>query len=94
MGTSTFQGTLSSRNSIGYVYGVYDVGFDKQHPQMKTRISGTAFLVGDGLLATNRHVAEPWYGDPDAKKLMDRGATATLENLVVFFPILQNLLDC
>jgi S1-C subfamily serine protease len=74
------------RNSIGYVYGVYDVGFDKQHPQMKTRISGTCFLVGDGLVATNRHVAEPWYGDPRAKELMDRGATARLENLVVFFP--------
>jgi S1-C subfamily serine protease len=74
------------RNSIGFVYGVYHVGFDKQHPQVKTRISGTGFLVGEGLLATNRHVAEPWYGDPDAKALMDRGATATLESLMVFFP--------
>jgi len=74
------------RNSIGYIYGTYHVGFDKQHPQIKTRISGTGFLVGDGLLATNRHVAEPWYGDPHAKELMDRGAAATLESLVVFFP--------
>jgi len=74
------------RNSIGYIYGVYHVGFGKQPPQVRTRISGTGFLVGDGLLATNRHVAEPWYGDPDAKALMDRGAIATLENLVVFFP--------
>ncbi|HTT23572.1 MAG TPA: trypsin-like peptidase domain-containing protein [Candidatus Sulfotelmatobacter sp.] len=74
------------RNSIGYIYGVYHVGFGKQPPQMKTRVSGTGFLVGDGLLATNRHVAEPWYGDSDAKALMDRGATATLESLVVFFP--------
>lgn len=74
------------RNSIGYVYGVYQVGFDTQHPQMRMRISGTGFLVGDGLLATNRHVAEPWYRDPDAKELIDRGATARLENLVVFFP--------
>ena len=74
------------RNSIGYVYGTYNVGFDKQHPQIRTRISGTGFLVGEGLLATNRHVAEPWYGDADAKELMDRGATARLESLVVFFP--------
>jgi len=74
------------RNSIGYVYGVYHVGFAKQHPQIKTQISGTGFLVGDGLLATNRHVAEPWYGDPDAKVLMDRGAIATLDDLMVFFP--------
>ena len=74
------------RNSIGYVYGVYSVGFDKKHPQIRTRISGTGFLVGDTLLATNRHVAEPWYLDPDAKRLMDRGAIATIENLVVYFP--------
>lgn len=74
------------RNSIGYIYGVYHVGFGNQRPQIRARISGTGFLVGDGLLATNRHVAEPWYGDPDAKKLMDRGATAVLESLVVFFP--------
>lgn len=74
------------RNSIGYIYGVYHVGFGKENPRIRTRISGTGFLVGNGLLATNRHVAEPWYGDSDAKNLMDRGATAELEDLVVFFP--------
>jgi S1-C subfamily serine protease len=74
------------RNSIGYIYGEYHVGFGNQHPQIRTRISGTGFLVGDRLLATNRHVAEPWYGDPDAKRLMDQGATAVLEKLMVFFP--------
>jgi len=74
------------RNSIGYIYGVYRVGFDNAHPTTRTRISGTGFLVGDGLIATNRHVAEPWYGDPEAKQLVDRGATPKLEDLVVFFP--------
>jgi S1-C subfamily serine protease len=74
------------RNSIGYICGVYHVGFANQHPQIRTRVSGTGFMVGDRLLATNRHVAEPWYGDADAKRLMDQGATAVLENLVVFFP--------
>jgi S1-C subfamily serine protease len=74
------------RNSIGYIYGVYRVGFGSDRPLIRTRISGTGFLVGDGLIATNRHVAQPWYGDPDAKRLIDRGATPTLEDLVVFFP--------
>ncbi len=74
------------RNSIGYIYGVYHVGFGNDKPRIRTRISGTGFLVGDSLLATNRHVAEPWYGDPDAKTLMDRGATPVLEDLLVFFP--------
>ena len=74
------------RNSIGYIYGVYQVGFPHQPPTIRARVSGTGFLVGDGLLATNRHVAEPWYGDTEAEALVDRGATAMLESLVVFFP--------
>jgi S1-C subfamily serine protease len=74
------------RNSIGYIYGVYQVGFPKQPATIRARVSGTGFLVGEGLLATNRHVAEPWYGDSEAEGLMDQGATAMLESLVVFFP--------
>jgi S1-C subfamily serine protease len=74
------------RNSIGYIYGVYQVGFANQPAAIRARVSGTGFLVGDGLLATNRHVAEPWYGDSGAEALINRGATAMLESLVVFFP--------
>jgi S1-C subfamily serine protease len=74
------------RNSIGYIYGVYQVGFPNKRPAVRARVSGTGFLVGDGLLATNRHVAEPWYGDSESQKLIDQGATAMLESLVIFFP--------
>jgi S1-C subfamily serine protease len=74
------------RNSIGYIYGVYQVGFPNRRPEIRARVSGTGFLVADGLIATNRHVAEPWYGDSEAQQLIDQGAIASLENLVVFFP--------
>ena len=74
------------RNSIGYIYGVYQVGFPKQRPAVRARVSGTGFLVGEGLLATNRHVAEPWYGDAESEALIRRGASPILENLVIFFP--------
>src|SRR5579863_3836994 len=74
------------RNSIGYIYGVYQVGFPDHRPAVRARVSGTGFLVGDGLIATNRHVAEPWYGDSESEESLHRGATATLESLVVFFP--------
>ncbi|MGA2414597.1 MAG: serine protease [Candidatus Sulfotelmatobacter sp.] len=74
------------RNSIGYIYGVFQVGFPNQPAAIRARVSGTGFLVGDGLLATNRHVAEPWYGDSEAEGLIHRGAMARLESLVVFFP--------
>jgi S1-C subfamily serine protease len=74
------------RNSIGYIYGVYQVGFPNQRPTVRARVSGTGFIVATGLLATNRHVAEPWYGDPEAEALINRGAAGVLESLVVFFP--------
>ncbi len=74
------------RGSIGYIYGVYQVGFANQPAAIRARVSGTGFLVGDGLLATNRHVAEPWFGDSEAEDLIRRGAKASLESLVVFLP--------
>jgi len=74
------------RSSICYVFGVYHVGFAGHDPDLRARISGTAFLVADGLLATNRHVAEPWFQDPDADILIRRGAQAHLEKLVAYFP--------
>jgi len=74
------------RNSICYILGIYQVGFPHQKPLQRTRISGTGFVVADGLIATNRHVAEPWYGDPDADALVAKGGTAKLEKLVAYFP--------
>src|SRR5260370_23717739 len=74
------------RNSICYIFGIYQVGFLHQQPVQRTRISGTGFVVAEGLIATNRHVAEPWYGDPDSDTLLAKGATAKLEKLVAYFP--------
>jgi Trypsin-like peptidase domain len=74
------------RNSICYIFGIYNVGFPNQKPLQRTRISGTGFVVANGLIATNRHVAEPWYGDPDADSVIAKGATARIEKLVAYFP--------
>jgi len=45
------------RNSICYIYGVYHVSIPGHRPALRARISGTGFVVAEGLLATNRHVA-------------------------------------
>jgi S1-C subfamily serine protease len=74
------------RNSICYIFGVYHVGFPGNPAALRVRVSGTGFVVADGLLATNRHVAEPWYEDAEAASLIHRGATPQLEQLLVFFP--------
>jgi S1-C subfamily serine protease len=74
------------RDSIGYVYGVYRVSMPGQVPSIRARISGTAFVVSHGLLATNRHVAEPWYGDSEALGYIKKGGIPELEQLLAFFP--------
>lgn len=75
------------RNSICFIFGVYQVSYPGQEkPALRARISGTGFVIGDGLLATNRHVAEPWYGDPDSDALIQKGAQPRLEKLMAFFP--------
>jgi S1-C subfamily serine protease len=74
------------RNSICFIYGVYRVGFPGHQPEFRARISGTGFVVSDGLLATNRHVAEPWYEDAQSESLIRKGARPHLEKLLAFFP--------
>jgi serine protease Do len=74
------------RNSICYIFGVYQVAMPGKRPALRARISGTGFVVAEGLLATNRHVAQPWYGDAESDALIRKGAKPLLEKLVAFFP--------
>jgi hypothetical protein len=81
------------RNSVAYIYGVYQVGLPRHTPWLRARVSGTGFVVADGFLVTNRHVAEPWYQDPDSASLIRRGGTPRLEKLLAFFPGLPEPVD-
>jgi serine protease Do len=48
---------------------------------------GTGFLVdGKGLILTNRHIAEPWWNDDEADKLLKAGSHPRLAYLRAFFP--------
>jgi hypothetical protein len=74
------------RTSIGYIYASYTIGFPNKPAELNGRVSGTGFLVSDDLVATNRHIAQPWLGDPDARMLIQNGARPVLHELVIFFP--------
>ncbi|MDP9160797.1 MAG: serine protease [Acidobacteriota bacterium] len=73
------------RNSICYIFGVYQLR-SAHGATLRTRISGTGFIVANGLVASNRHVAQPWFGDTEAGALIAKGATPELEKMVAFFP--------
>jgi S1-C subfamily serine protease len=73
-----------ARDSVAYIYGIYHVSGHGQH--FRARVAGTGFVVAHGLLATNRHVAEPWYGDREVAVALREGGTPVLEKLVAYFP--------
>lgn len=73
----------NARDSVAYVYGIYHVSGVRG---LRARVAGTGFVVAPGLLATNRHVAEPWYGDREVAVALRRGGTPVLEKLVAYFP--------
>lgn len=75
-----------ARESVAYIYGIYRVSGDPGSPPIHARVAGTGFIVAAGLLATNRHVAEPWYGDREAAVALRHGATSVLEKLEAYFP--------
>jgi len=73
-----------ARDSVAYIYGVYHISGCAQ--RFRARVSGTGFVVAPGLLTTNRHVAEPWYGDREVAAALRHGASPVLEKLVAYFP--------
>lgn len=81
------------RNSICYVSGIYEVRLNNRAPAVHAQFSGTGFVVTNGLVATVRHVAEPWYRDKEDAALLRRGATAHLEKMLAFFPDLSQAVN-
>jgi S1-C subfamily serine protease len=73
-----------ARDSVAYIYGIYHLSGRAQ--SFRARVTGTGFVIAPGLLATNRHVAEPWYGDREVAAALRQGASPVLEKLVAYFP--------
>ena len=79
-----------NRGAICYIYALYSITRPGEHGRsarpLRTRVSATGFVVGRGLIATNRHVVEPWWQDDDDQAAIAAGATPRLEKLLAFFP--------
>jgi S1-C subfamily serine protease len=73
-----------ARDSVAYIYGIYHLTGTTQ--RLRARVAGTGFVVAPGFLATNRHVAEPWYGDREVAAALRQGGSPVLEKLVAYFP--------
>jgi hypothetical protein len=74
----------NARESVAYIYGIYHVAGRPE--SFRARVAGTGFVVAPGLLATNRHVAEPWFGDREVAVELRQGGLPVLEKLEAYFP--------
>jgi len=77
------------RDSICYIYALYSMSPPKQRGLMRpvrTRVSGSGFVVANGIIATNRHVLQPWFDDDEDEAQIALGYTPKLEKLLAFFP--------
>jgi len=79
------------RDSICYVYVLYSITpvtrtARRLYRPIRTRVSGTGFVAADGLIATNRHVVEPWFDDEEDQAQIRIGAVPKVEKIMAFFP--------
>ncbi|HXG63558.1 MAG TPA: trypsin-like peptidase domain-containing protein [Blastocatellia bacterium] len=61
---------------------------DGAGPPVQIDYTGTGFAVREGVIATNKHVAQPWASDPVAQIIMQQGGgfRPRLDTFVAFFP--------
>lgn len=77
----------ANRNSICFIVSTYRLtaasapGFTRRF-----RLLATGFLLPGNLVASNRHVMEPWFGDPQAERLIHMGLLPLREKIIAYFP--------
>jgi DNA-binding response OmpR family regulator/S1-C subfamily serine protease len=56
-------------------------------PEVKVDVFGTGFPAGpEGRIITNRHVAQPWWGNDELSDLTSQGFTPEISSIHAYFP--------
>lgn len=59
---------------------------DERAPVLEALYTGTAFVVADDLMLTNRHVARPWEFDDAAQSVAAQGWVPVMRRLIAYVP--------
>lgn len=79
----------ADRSVVREPNGAAAVTLDGQGPPVESFYTGTGFVVGDGLLMTNRHVALPWDFDEAAAGLIKEGLTPVMLRFMTYLPSIK-----
>jgi S1-C subfamily serine protease len=68
---------------------------DGAGPPVRVDYTGTGFVIGEGIIATNKHVVQPWHSDRLAQFILSegQGLYAKLDTLEAFFPSVKTAFE-
>ncbi len=66
--------------------GKLNVSFEGTGNIYSEEFSGTGFVVEEGKILTNRHIAQPWYGDANDKLIINLGGRPEIKEIYAYFP--------
>jgi DNA-binding response OmpR family regulator len=55
-------------------------------PEVRLDFFGTGFLVGEGKILTNHHVAQPWWQNEELSSALQAGLEPAIAEMVAYFP--------
>lgn len=55
-------------------------------PEVRADFFGTGFIVGEGRILTNHHVAQPWWKNDDLSSVLSQGLDPAIADLTAYFP--------
>lgn len=55
-------------------------------PEVRADFFGTGFIIGEGRILTNHHVAQPWWKNDDLSTVLSHGLDPAIADLTAYFP--------
>lgn len=55
-------------------------------PEVRADFFGTGFIVGEGKILTNHHVAQPWWKNDELSGVMQQGLEPVIAEMAAYFP--------
>lgn len=55
-------------------------------PEVRADFFGTGFLVGEGKILTNHHVAQPWWKNDELSAALQQGLEPAIAEMTAYFP--------
>ena len=55
-------------------------------PEVRADFFGSGFVAGEGMILTNHHVVQPWWGDTELSDAVKQGLEPVIAEMTAYFP--------